>query len=70
MRPAPHVENGREPGVFGYFVGQEFEGDKAMEPGVLGLVHHPHATTAQLLDDAIVRDGLADHGRRGSGAPY
>ena len=33
-----------------------------MEAGVLGLVHHAHAA-AQLLDDAVVRDGLADHWR-------
>ena len=32
-----------------------------MEAGVLGLVHHAHAA-AQLLDDAVVRDGLANHG--------
>ncbi|MFZ3211457.1 MAG: hypothetical protein WA188_08085, partial [Terriglobales bacterium] len=25
-------------------------------------VHHTHPAAAQLLDDAIMRDGLADHG--------
>ena len=64
------LKTGESLGVFGYLVGQEFERDKAMEPGVLGFVHHPHATTAQLLYDPIVRDGLADHRRRSSGAPY
>ncbi len=32
-----------------------------MELGVLGLVHHAHATATELLDDAVVRDGLANH---------
>ncbi len=48
--------------VAGDFIGQEFQGDKSAQPGVLGLVHHTHPTAAQLLDDAVVRDGLADHG--------
>ena len=29
-------------------------------PVILGLVNDPH-TAAQLLKDAVVRDGLADH---------
>jgi hypothetical protein len=36
--------------------------DKAVEPDVLGLVHHTHAATTELFDDAVGRDGLADHG--------
>jgi hypothetical protein len=32
-----------------------------MQPGVLSLVDHTHPETAELLDDAIVRDGLVDH---------
>ena len=31
--------------------------------GVFGLVDHAHTATAELLDDAVVRDGLADHWR-------
>ena len=42
-------------------VGKELEGDKATERGVLGLVNHAHPAAAELLDDAVVRDGLADH---------
>ena len=34
-----------------------------MESSVLGFVDHSHTTAAQLLDDAVVRDGLADHWR-------
>jgi len=32
-----------------------------MQPRVLGLIDHTHPTTPELLDDAVVRDGLADH---------
>src|SRR5437763_11693345 len=42
-------------------VGQEFQRDKAAEFGILGLVDHTHAAATQLLDDAVMRDGLADH---------
>ncbi len=52
--------------VFGYVVGQELEGDKATELHILSLVDHAHPATAEFLDDAVVRDGLADHGRRGT----
>ena len=34
-----------------------------MESGVLSLVDDTHATATELLDDPIVRDGLADHWR-------
>ncbi len=47
--------------VSGHFLGQEFEGDKATEIYILGLVDYSHPA-AQLLQDAIVRDGLADEG--------
>jgi hypothetical protein len=35
--------------------------DEVVEARVLGLLHHGHSATAQFLDDAVVRDGLADH---------
>ena len=28
---------------------------------VFSLVHHTHPTDTQLFDDAVMRDGLADH---------
>jgi hypothetical protein len=46
--------------ISGHFFRQEFESDKTVETNVLGLVDHTHATTTELLDDAVVRDGLAD----------
>ena len=45
------------------FVGQELERDKAARRGVFGLVDHAHAAAAELFDDAVVRDRLADHWR-------
>jgi hypothetical protein len=48
-------------GVLGQFFREEFESDKTVEPGVFSLVDHTHPPAAQLLDDAIVRNGLADH---------
>ena len=45
-----------------HFVGQELQGDRAAKISVFGLVDDTHAAATQLLDDAVVRDGLADHG--------
>ena len=47
--------------VSGELIGQELQGDEAAELGVLGLVNNAHPAAAELLDDAIVRDGLPDH---------
>ena len=47
--------------VMGEFVRQELQSDVTAELYVLGFVHHSHATAAQLLNNAVVRDGLADH---------
>jgi hypothetical protein len=40
---------------------EKFAGDPAAEVRVLRLVNYTHPATTQLLDDALVRDGLADH---------
>jgi hypothetical protein len=50
--------------IFGHFVGQKLQRNKAIEFGVLGFEYYAHPAGAQLLDDAIVQDGLADHGKR------
>ena len=49
-------------GIVGDIIGQELQGDKTMQPGVFRLVDDAHAAAAKLLDDAVVRDGLANHG--------
>ena len=40
--------------------GQELQRYEASETGVLDLIDHTHPAAAQLLDDAVMRDGLAD----------
>jgi len=32
-----------------------------MQPRVFSFINHAYATAAELLDDGVVRDGLADH---------
>jgi hypothetical protein len=49
-------------GVAEELLGQELQRDGPVEAGVLGLVDDTHAAAANLLEDAVVRDGLADHG--------
>jgi hypothetical protein len=62
MRLGLRAESGRERlSIPGNFIGQKLEGDEAMQSRVLGFVYHTHAATTELLDDAIVRNGLADH---------
>ena len=43
--------------VSGNIFRQELEGDEATKLRVRGLVHDTHPTTAQLLDDVVMRDG-------------
>ena len=43
------------------FFWQELEGNEAMQPHIFGLVDDTHPAAPQFLDDAVVRDGLADH---------
>ena len=32
-----------------------------MQPSILGLVDHAHTAATEFLDDAVMRNGLADH---------
>jgi hypothetical protein len=52
--------------VFGYLVGQELEGNKPAKLYILGLIYHAHPAATELLDDAVVRNGLADQLERHS----
>ena len=47
--------------VVGEFVGKELEGNMATELEVFCLIDHTHSAAAELLDNAVVRDGLVDH---------
>jgi hypothetical protein len=42
------------------------QGDKAVQLNVLRLVDHTHTAAAELLDDAVVRDGLANQFKKAS----
>ncbi len=59
------LKTGENLRVFGDIVRQEFEGDKPSELHILSLVDNTHPAAAEFFDDAIVRDGLADHGGAG-----
>ena len=54
-------ETGQGLRIFGYIVRQEFQGDEAVKFGVFGFVDYAHAAAAEFFDDAVMRDGLADH---------
>ena len=40
---------------------QKLERDETVEASILGLVNHSHPASTELLDDAVMRDGLTDH---------
>src|SRR5579864_1341482 len=50
--------------VTGKFVGQEFERHQTPQFNVLGFVDDTHAASSEFLEDAVVRDGLVNHGWR------
>jgi hypothetical protein len=50
--------------VAGHRFGQKFQRDGAVELHVDGAINHTHPAAADLFDDAIVGDGLADHAKR------
>ena|ERR1700757_2013292 len=52
--------------VLGEVFGQELQSDEAAKFGVFSFVNDTHPPTSQLLDDAVVGDGLADKLRRSS----
>src|SRR5713226_9791293 len=54
------LKTGKSLGVFGYFIGQEFQRNKSVQSGILSLVDDTHPAAAEFFDDAIVRNGLAD----------
>jgi hypothetical protein len=58
------LKTGKHLGVFGYIIGKKLQGDKAIEFDVLGLVDDTHATAAESLDDAVMRDRLPCKGTR------
>ena len=51
-------------GSRGNVVREEFQGDEAAQPGVLGLIDDAHAASAELGNDAVVRDRPPYHERK------
>ncbi len=49
--------------VLGNVVRKEFQSDEASKIDVFGFIDHTHPPAAEFLDDAVMRDGLANHWR-------
>ena len=48
--------------ILGQIFWQELEGHTSAQAEVFSLVHDSHATAAQLAQNAVMGDGLAQHG--------
>jgi hypothetical protein len=46
--------------VLRHFGGKKFQGHAATELGILGFIHHAHATRANLFEDVVMRESLPD----------
>src|SRR5208283_2861410 len=46
--------------VMGDIFGQEFQSDEASQVRVFSFIDDTHPATAELVDDAVMRDGLSD----------
>jgi len=53
--------------ILSYLVGKKLDGDKAAKGKVFGLIDDTHTAIAQLLHNAVVRDGLTDQEILGCG---
>jgi hypothetical protein len=60
--PRLALEAGQSLGISGDFIRKELESHETVESGILGLIDNTHAASAQLLNDAVMRDGVADEG--------
>jgi hypothetical protein len=47
--------------VLGTMFGQELQGGEPAELDVLGFINHTHPAAAQLVEDAVMRNGSAYH---------
>ena len=48
--------------IRGDVIGQELEGNEAIELNIFSLIDNTHPTASELLEDAVMGNGLADHG--------
>jgi hypothetical protein len=61
MRSGFALKSLQRNGLSDQIVRQELQGNVAVQLEVFGLIHHTHPATAEFFDDAVVRDGGADH---------
>src|SRR5882762_4463399 len=50
-------------GILDDIIGEKFQGDKSAQSYILGPIDDTHSPSAKLLNDAVMRNGLADHWR-------
>jgi hypothetical protein len=55
------LEAGQSLRISGHFVRQELQRDEAVKASVFGFVHDTHAAPAKFFENAVVRNGLANH---------
>src|SRR5215831_17348042 len=55
------LESGQGLGVARDFVGKKLEGNETVKSDVLRLVDNTHPAATELLEDAVMRDCLAEH---------
>jgi len=60
MQPALHVGNGRVPEGLEQLLGARTSARRNGKTGALGFINYSHTASTDLLENAIVRDGLAD----------
>ena len=54
------LETGEHLKIFRDIIGEEFQGNKAMQAGVFGFIDHAHAAAAKPVHDVVVGKNLAD----------
>ena len=50
--------------VFGQFLRKKLQCDMSAQIRILGFVNDTHPTPTEFREDAVVRDGLANHGKK------
>src|SRR6266699_4838539 len=55
--------------VAGEVFGKKLKRHMTVQSEVFSLIHHTHPAAAQMADNSVMRNGLADHGGRETGSP-
>jgi len=59
----PLAGSGPRVGVFDKRIRQKLQRNEAVKGYILCLLNHTHPAATQFLDDAVMRNGLANHGK-------